>query len=115
MTFVIEESRTGQYSLNKIYSGSHWSARKRDAEYWHRLTQQALMAAGIPKHPTDGPWMVTALYNDRLDADNHGFITKCIVDGLKGWVIPDDTRKYLKSVTQGFWEGKGVLVEVKEL
>lgn len=113
MQFVIDETRTGQYSLNKIYAGKHWSARKKDAEYWHKLTQYALMAAGVPKLPKDGPWAVTVLYNDRLDIDNHGFITKCVIDGLKGWVIPDDTRKYLKTVTQGFWSGSGVMVIVE--
>ena len=45
---------------------------------------------------------------------NHGYITKLIEDGLKGWVIEDDDRKHVKGIYQGFWQGEGVKVRVRE-
>ena len=54
-------------------------------------------------------------YNSRLDCSNHGYITKLIEDGLKGWVIEDDDRMHVKGIYQGFWQGEGVKVRVMKI
>ena len=57
---------------------------------------------------------VNLYYNDRLDIDNHGYIAKLVIDSLKGLFIVDDTKKYVKKLTQEFYEDQGILVEIKE-
>ena len=42
-------------------------------------------------------------------------ITKMIVDALKGVLIADDSRQYVAGVYHLFWDGDGILVEVKEV
>ena len=33
---------------------------------------------------------------------------------MKGWVIEDDDRRHVKGIYQGFWQGEGVKVRVRE-
>ena len=49
-------------------------------------------------------------WNSRLDLDNHGYAAKLIIDGLKGYLIKDDNRKYISKITHHFWRGKGVKI-----
>lgn len=35
------------------------------------------------------------------------------MDAMKGWVLPDDNRKWLVGVSHRFWDGEDVLVEVE--
>ena len=114
MTFTIQEKNLGQYSLNKLYTGRHWSIRKREADYWHMLVQAELRNQGIPKKLFEVPVSITISYNTAMDIDNHGYISKMIVDGLKGYLIADDSRKYVRYLGQGFHAGNGIVVEVEE-
>lgn len=82
-----------EYGMNAIYAGKHWSRRKADSEYWHSLTQAALVRAGIPQRPAPKPVSIDFWWDDRLDLDNHAYMAKMIVDALKGWVIQDDNRR----------------------
>jgi hypothetical protein len=34
---------------------------------------------------------------------------------LKGWVIHDDTKKYVKYICMGYWGGDGVKVKIHEV
>lgn len=102
------------YGFNAVYAGKHWSMRKRDAEYIHLLVQNELRKQKIPRKPLKGPVILEFYYNSRLDCSNHGYITKLIEDGLKGWVIEDDDRRHVKGIYQGFWQGEGVKVRVRE-
>lgn len=113
--FVIPLKVTGKYGLNKIYAGVHWSVRKRQAEEIHKLVVLALRAEGIKRKPHEKPVSISILYNTRMDIDNHGYLTKLIIDGLKGYLIQDDSKRYVRGITQGFWEGDGVLVEVRSV
>ena len=102
-----------QYSLNAIYLGKHWSKRREDAEYWHYLTI-AQINQQIPKAKMyEKPVRVTMYWNDTLDIDNHAYMGKMIVDALKGRLIQDDSKKYVKSVTHEFHEGN-ILVVIEE-
>lgn len=110
--FTLRCKPTSEWSMNSIYSGSHWSKRKRKADQIHRAVYAALQQSGIPRKPLPCPVRVHILYNSRLDVDNHGYLAKLIVDGLKGWVIQDDSRRYVKELVQGFHDGKPDLIFV---
>lgn len=103
--------------MNGIYSGTHWSKRKRKADQIHRAVYAALQHANIPKKPLSFPVKVHICYNSRLDIDNHGYLAKLIVDGLKGYIIQDDSRRYVKELTQGFHDKSPdlILVSVEEV
>ena len=73
----------------------------------------SLLSQGIKKHPFDCPVDIELYYNSKLDCSNHAYLTKMIEDALKGHVIKDDTKKYVKSIKQSFWDGEGVKVVVK--
>ena len=95
MTFTIPYPHTDaarkafskQYSLNAIYRGKRQAERSKDARYWH----------------------------ERLDCSNHAYIAKMIEDALKGWLIHDDNRKYVKGILHWFSDRDCILVEVKPL
>jgi Endodeoxyribonuclease RusA. len=109
MTFYIDyPQKISNYGMNAIYSGKHWTKRKKDAEYWHILTINALRQQGIKRNVLDYPVKVVLSWNDRLDIDNHSYMGKMIVDSLKGYIIKDDNRKYLKEITHRFWNGKQI-------
>ena len=38
-----------------------------------------------------------------------------IIDGFKGYIIKDDTRKYVQRIVQEFYDGEGVEVEIAEV
>lgn len=121
-TFRIEYPKTKagkkqwgkEYGLNAIYAGKHWSRRKADSEYWHMLTQAALFRAGIPRRPAQKPVTITFYWDDRLDLDNHAYMRKMIIDGMKGWVIVDDDRRYIRWITDGWHDETYILVEVTD-
>ena len=112
--FIIDFKVTGEYGMNKLYSGVHWTVRKRQADFIHSLVQTTLYANKIPRKLFKRPVKVTISYNSKLDIDNHSYLSKLIIDGLKGYLIEDDKRKYLVELDQQFWEGEGILVEVEE-
>lgn len=78
--------------MNAYYAGKHWSRRKQDAEYWHLLTRSALNRQEVRRTPFEKPVVITILWNDRLDIDNHAVMGKMIVDAIKGRLINDDNR-----------------------
>lgn len=104
--FTVRCKPTSEWSMNSIYSGSHWSKRKHKADQIHRAVYAALKQAGIPRKPLPFPVRIHIRYNSRLDIDNHGYLAKLIVDGIKGWIVKDDSRRYVKELVQSFHEGK---------
>ena len=102
------------YGFNEVYEGKHWGKRNADAARIHEKVWAELLAQKIPRKPMKGPVVLEFYYNSRLDCSNHGYITKLIEDGLKGWVIEGDDRKHVKGIYQGFWQGEGVKVRVRE-
>ena len=104
-----------QYGMNAYYSGKHWSIRKQDAEYWHLLTRSALNRQEVRRTPFEKPVEISFLWNDRMDIDNHAVMGKMIVDALKGRLINDDNRRWLKGVCHYFHTEDFILVTVKEV
>lgn len=94
-----------------MYSGVHWSKRKAEADRVHQLvkySQATLQLAGgasivVPVYRLEQfdllvDIQVTAYFDKRpLDADN--ICSKLYIDALKGFVLINDTPKYLRSVT----------------
>lgn len=103
-----------RYGLNAYYAGKHWGARKRDAEELHALTWAAMKRAKIKKAPAKVPVKITFLFDDGLDCSNHAVIVKAVEDAMKGWVIKDDSRKYVRSVTMMFHQENCIRVLVEE-
>lgn len=115
------KSKAGQkqwakdYGMNAYYAGKHWSARKQDAEFWHRLTQIYMNASNVRRVPFKRPVVITFHWNDRLDIDNHAIMGKMIVDALKGRVIEDDSRRWVKGVCHYFHDADYIGVEIREI
>lgn len=101
-----------RFGLNAYYSGKHWAQRKKDADELHALTLLALRKAGISKGVLPGPAEIRFSFDDGLDVDNHAVIAKAVTDALKGYLIQDDNRRWLRKVSHEFWDGGAILVEV---
>ena len=50
-----------------------------------------------------------------LDIDNHAIMGKMIVDAMKGRVIEDDSRRWVKGVCHYFHDGDYISVEIREI
>ena len=104
-----------RYGLNAYYSGKPWQLRRQDAEFWHNLTRACMHNQGIRKRPFEKPVIVTFYWNSRLDIDNNAIMGKMIMDGMKGRLIQDDSRRWVKGVAHYFHDCDHILVEVKEV
>lgn len=102
-----------RYGLNAYYSGKHWAKRKADAEELHALTAACMKKAKVRRKMVENPVEIRFLWDDGLDVDNHASIGKAVVDAMKGYILPDDNRRWLPKVTHEFWDGGCIRVEVK--
>ena len=103
-----------RFGLNAYYAGKHWKARKRDAEDLHMICRAAMARAGAKRmftHPVE----VRFYWDDSLDIDNHAVLGKAFVDAMKGVLIQDDNRRWLRRVSHDFLDGGKILVEVREI
>ena len=101
-----------RYGLNAYYAGKHYQQRKRDAQELHAVTWAALKKAKVRKQFVESPVEVRFYWQDGLDIDNHAVIGKAVVDALKGWVLPDDSPRWVRKVSHEFWNGGEIRVEV---
>ena len=104
-----------QYGLNKYYAGAHWSVRRRDAEFWHMLTVSAMNKSGCGRTPMTRPVVITFYWNDNLDLDNHAVMGKMIVDAMKGRILTEDSRKFVRGIRHFFHTENYILVTVDEI
>jgi len=112
--FTVPLKITGEYGMNKIYVGMHWAKRQKQAKEMHELMNYSMLAQHVPKKLFKRPVVIDISYNSKLDIDNHGYLTKMLVDGLKGYLIQDDTRRFVIEVRQKFYDGKDILIEIWE-
>lgn len=103
------------YGMNAYYAGKHWSIRKRDADFWHMLVKSCLDGQEVRRTPFKRPVIISFWFNDRLDCSNHGVMIKMIEDGMKGRLIQDDSRKYVKGIECYFHDEDYIKVEVREI
>jgi len=113
--FTVPLKVTGEYGMNKIYAGIHWAKRQKQAKEIHELMHYSMMAQHVPKKLFKRPVVININYNSNLDIDNHGYLTKMLVDGLKGYLIEDDKRKFVTEIRQKFYDGKDILIEIWEV
>lgn len=104
-----------EYGVNAYYAGKHWAIRKRDAEYWHLLAISAMNRQEIRIRPFEKPVEISFLWNDRLDIDNHAVMGKMIVDAMKGRLINDDNRRWVKGIYHGFHDEDYILIQIREV
>lgn len=106
---------TKEYGMNAYYSGKHWARRKQDADFWHLLTQSAMNRQELRRTPFDKPVEISFGWNDRLDIDNHAVMGKMITDAMKGRLITEDSRRYVKGVYHYFHDEDYILVKIREV
>ena len=105
-----------RFSDNAYYAGKHWAVRKKDADYWHNMVSACMDRQGVRKRPFEKPVEILLFWNDRLDVDNHSIMGKMIVDAMKGRLIQQDSRKWVKGVSHAFHDlGDFIWVEVREI
>ena len=105
-----------RFSDNAYYAGKHWAVRKKDADYWHNMVRACMDRQGVRKRPFEKPVEILLFWNDRLDVDNHSIMGKMIVDAMKGRLIQNDSKKWVRSVTHTFHDrGNYIWVEVMEV
>lgn len=103
------------YGTNAIYAGKHWSKRRQDAQMWHLLTINAMNAAQIRKRPFEKPVVISFLWNDRMDISNHAYMAKMIEDAMKGRLITDDSRRWVKGICHYFHSAPYIKIIVEEI
>ena len=104
-----------QFGMNAYYAGKPWQLRKRDADFWHMMVRSCMEEQGVRRVPFKRPVIITFKWNDRMDIDNHAIMGKMIVDAMKGRVIEEDSRRWLKGVCHYFHSEDYILVEVREV
>lgn len=104
-----------EYGLNAIYSGKHWTKRQKDSQYWHALVKEQLQEQNIAKKPFELPVRIVFSWNSRLDIDNEAYKRKLIIDALKGWVIYDDTKRYVRELGDRITSEEYIIVEIEEV
>lgn len=115
ITFEIPVKMDSGMSLNKVYGGKHWATRKKDADIIHCLVRMVLAATRPKPELFTAPVAVTIEYDCRLDIDNCGYMSKLIIDGMKGILFEDDSPRYVCSLVQTFYNGKRIRVTVEEV
>lgn len=102
-----------RFGLNAYYAGKPWPQRRRDAQELHQLAVLSMRRSHIRRELAAGPVEVRFFWDDGLDADNHAVLGKAFLDAMRGYILPDDNRKWVKRVSHEFWDGGGILVEVR--
>lgn len=102
MKIVLSKERP--ISWNKLYSGKFWQVRQVEALRIHSLLRFELNQLGI-RGKNDNDLMqnrvditVTA-YFDKNAYDSDNIPAKFYIDGLKGLLYSDDSRKFIRNVT----------------
>lgn len=103
------------YGTNAYWKGKHYAERAKDARYWHELTWAAMAKAQCRKHPFEKPVVITFLWNDNLDLDNHSMMAKMIVDALKPRIIVNDSHKYVHGIENYWHEHPCIKIIIQEV
>lgn len=101
-----------RFGLNAYYAGKHPQVRRKDAHELHQLAVLSMHRAKVKRDIIQCPVEVRFYWNDGLDVDNHSVMGKAFLDAMKGYIIKDDKRKWVRKVSHEFWEGQEILVEV---
>lgn len=116
--FTVPIHPESKWGMNAVYSQSmHWAQRKKQAQGVHILVKSCIRKVDRNVRKFAKPVSVRITYDSRLDIDNHGYLAKLIIDGMKGVLVEDDTRRYIRELVQGFHTGapNEIRVEVREI
>jgi len=99
MKIVLEGERSP--SVNEYYSTPHWAKRNGIAKRVHETVQRRLREMGIgPGETCNNKVNITVIgYFDKRPLDASNVSIKLYEDALKGWLIEDDSPRYVESVT----------------
>lgn len=112
--FIIPIQVNSKLSLNSIYSGYHWSNRVKKALRIHKTVKCALINQKIQRKLIESPVCINFYWKSRLDLDNHGYLAKLIIDGLKGYLLFDDDKKHIIKISHSYWDSDGVKVQIDD-
>lgn len=104
-----------RYGLNAYYAGKHWAARQDDADMWHSLVRYEMERQKVRKTPMPNAAVLSFYWNDRLDLSNHAAMAKMIEDAMKGRVIEDDTRRWVRGIEHYFHDEDFIRVVIREI
>jgi hypothetical protein len=106
---------SSKFSLNGIYGGLHWATRLKQSRQIHRMIGFTLLSKKIPIKLFKSPVNIVFGWNSKLDLDNHGYLAKLIIDGLKGYLIKNDTRNYIRTILHTWWQGQGIKIRIEKV
>ena len=93
-------------SSNSIYAGLHWAKRKKLADLYHYSLLEFKNKYEIEEYPVCINF-VFRFKGRLLDVDNCFFMSKLLIDGLRGIkLIKDDTPKYINEISITVEKGK---------
>lgn len=109
---VIEDMKiTSKYSLNARY---FWANQHKLKQEVMAHTVRAIKRAKLEAVRFVEPVTIEINYNTGLDIDNHGLVSKAIIDALKTKkIIKDDSKRYVKSLIQNVYNGNGIEVVIR--
>lgn len=113
--FTLPIKIDSELSINSIYAGIHWSKRRKQADGIAEIVYYSLLEQHIPLKIYNNPVNITFYWHSKLDLDNHGYLAKLIIDGLKGYLIKDDTKKYIQAISHHYWDKNGVKVIITDI
>ena len=102
-----------RFGLNAYYAGKHYQARRKDTAELHAIALTAMKKAKIKREMVEGPVCIRFLWDDGLDCDNHAVLGKAFLDAMKGYILPEDNRRWVRKVSHEFWDGGSICVEVR--
>ena len=112
--FTLPIKVNSKLSLNSIYGGLHWGVRRKQSQKVHEIVRLSMKSQNVPQKMFEKPVNIAFKWHSKLDLDNHGYIAKLIIDSIKGYLIQDDTGKYVHSITHEYQKDKGVRVKIQE-
>lgn len=104
-----------RFGLNAYYGKKQWGERTQDAREMHMLATASMRKARVRKELVSGPVEIRFYWNDGMDVDNHAIIGKMVTDAMKGYILPNDNRKWVRKVSHEFWDGGCIRVEIETL
>lgn len=109
--FTIPLTVTGKYSLNSIGDKYKKASIKKEIE---EATYIAMKLHRLHNTKINTPVRITLYYDSGLDIDNHGFISKAIIDVVKIHLLNgDDNKNSVSELVQRFWDNKDIGVEIE--
>jgi len=97
-------------STNKIYAGTHWATRKKQADLYHESLIE-YRNEKITEYPVDINY-IFSFKGKTLDTTNCSYMVKMLEDGLvKSGVLEDDDPKHVSFT--GIYSQKGKKDEVE--